>query len=113
MSENYNDPADQLPPDDVDNAPTTSRRVSPDSASMSAADVERVVDVTNETAGNENIAGARVPDASGAADPNDEVPVPLAMWPSEIDERAQVVEALRGNAPPPRTDTQVDPAAEI
>lgn len=43
-------------------------------------------------------------------DPNDEVPVPLAMWPSELDERAQVVEALRGNGPPPRTDTQVDPA---
>jgi hypothetical protein len=47
----------------------------------------------------------------GASDPNDEIPVPIAMWPSEIDERAQVVEALRGNAPPPRTDTQVDPKA--
>lgn len=52
-----------------------------------------------------------VPDASIGAplDPNDEVPVPGAMWPSELDERAQVVEALRGNGPPPRTDTQVDP----
>ena len=47
---------------------------------------------------------------TGPTDPNDEIPVPVAMWPSEIDERAQVVEALRGNAPPPRTDTQVDPA---
>lgn len=28
-------------------------------------------------------------------DPNDEVPVPIAMSPAEIDERAQVVEALR------------------
>ncbi len=42
-------------------------------------------------------------------DPNDEIPVPIAMWPSEIDERGQVVEALRGHGPPPRTDTQVDP----
>ena len=28
-------------------------------------------------------------------DPNDEIPVPIAMFPSEIDERAQVVETLR------------------
>ncbi|HEY4218572.1 MAG TPA: hypothetical protein VGM67_15635 [Gemmatimonadaceae bacterium] len=48
-------------------------------------------------------------DASGTPDPNDEVPVPIAMWPAEIDERAQVVDALRGKGPPPRTDTQVDP----
>jgi len=40
------------------------------------------------------------------ADPNDEVPVPIAMSPAEIDERAQVVEALRGNAPPPRIDDE-------
>jgi hypothetical protein len=32
---------------------------------------------------------------SGAADPADQVPVPGAMSPAEIDERAQVVEALR------------------
>lgn len=51
-------------------------------------------------------------DMSGQTDPNDEVPVPIAMWPSEIDERAQVVEALRGNGPPPRTDTQVDPVTD-
>jgi hypothetical protein len=49
-------------------------------------------------------------DANAPADPNDEIPVPTAMWPSEVDERAQVVEALRGNGPPPRTDSQVDPA---
>lgn len=47
--------------------------------------------------------------AESTPDPNDEVPVPIAMWPSELDERAQVVEALRGNAPAPRTDTQIDP----
>jgi len=45
------------------------------------------------------------------ADPNDEIPVPIAMEPGEIDERAQVVEALRGKGPPPRTDTQIDPSA--
>lgn len=28
-------------------------------------------------------------------DPNDEIPVPIAMFPSEVDERAQVVETLR------------------
>ena len=32
---------------------------------------------------------------SATPDPNDEIPVPIAMYPSEIDERAQVVEALR------------------
>jgi hypothetical protein len=42
-------------------------------------------------------------------DPNDEIPVPIAMEPGEIDERAQVVEALRGKGPPPRTDTQINP----
>lgn len=51
--------------------------------------------------------------AAGSVDPNDEVPVPQAMWPSEIDERAQVVEALRGKGPVPRTDTQVDPPASL
>jgi len=29
------------------------------------------------------------------SDPNDEVPVPIAMSPAEVDERAQAVEALR------------------
>ena len=33
--------------------------------------------------------------SSTANDPADEVPVPPAMSPAEIDERAQVVEALR------------------
>ena len=32
---------------------------------------------------------------SPSRDPNDEIPVPIAMYPAEIDERAQVVEALR------------------
>jgi len=35
------------------------------------------------------------PAQSATPDPNDEIPVPLAMFPSEVDERAQVVETLR------------------
>jgi hypothetical protein len=33
--------------------------------------------------------------ATSLPDPNDEVPVPIVMSPAEVDERAQVVEALR------------------
>ena len=41
-------------------------------------------------------ATARAADAPPErVDPNDEVPVPIAMSPAEVDERAQVVEALR------------------
>jgi len=47
-------------------------------------------------------------DAS-APDPNDEVPVPIAMSPSEVDERAQAVEALRDTTPSRSVD---DPAAD-
>ncbi|HEY4138293.1 MAG TPA: hypothetical protein VGN65_07565 [Casimicrobiaceae bacterium] len=32
---------------------------------------------------------------AGQADPADEVPVPIAMSPAEIDERAQAVDAVR------------------
>ena len=35
------------------------------------------------------------------SDPNDEVPVPIAMSPAEVDERAQAVEAM-GQVPPSR-----------
>lgn len=35
------------------------------------------------------------PAQSATPDPNDEIPVPLTMFPSEVDERAQVVETLR------------------
>jgi hypothetical protein len=47
---------------------------------------------------------------SGAAsvDPNDEIPVPVAMSPAEIDERAQAVEALRGRAEPRQDDAPLD-----
>lgn len=37
--------------------------------------------------------------AAAAVDPNDVVPVPGAMSPAEVDERAQVVEALREGTP--------------
>lgn len=37
--------------------------------------------------------------ASPTSDPADEVPVPPAMSPAEIDERAQAVEAVRGSNP--------------
>lgn len=40
--------------------------------------------------------GAASPASDPATDPADEVPVPPAMSPAEVDERAQVVEALRG-----------------
>jgi len=43
-------------------------------------------------------------------DPNDEVPVPIVMSPAEVDERAQVVEALREEegipTPPEQGDQQ-------
>jgi len=42
--------------------------------------------------------------ASDTPDPNDEIPVPIAMYPSEIDERAQVVEKLREEANANRDD---------
>ena len=43
-------------------------------------------------------------EASTTPDPNDEIPVPIAMYPSEIDERAQVVEALREEGNTNRAD---------
>ena len=46
--------------------------------------------------------------ASAAPDPNDEIPVPIAMWPSEIDERAQVVESLREDRGIEATDASAD-----
>jgi hypothetical protein len=47
--------------------------------------------------------------AADMTDPADEVPVPGAMSPAEIDERAQVVEALR-NEREPRERKPVDDA---
>jgi hypothetical protein len=42
------------------------------------------------------IAEGGLADGSSVADPADEIPVPVAMSPAEIDERAQAVEAVRG-----------------
>ena len=42
--------------------------------------------------------------ASATPDPNDEVPVPIAMYPAEIDERAKVVETLREEGNTNRAD---------
>jgi hypothetical protein len=42
-------------------------------------------------------------------DPNDEIPVPIAMSAAEIDERAQVVEALRGEPAPTDDDELLQP----
>jgi hypothetical protein len=42
-------------------------------------------------------------------DPNDEIPVPIAMFPAEVDERAQVVETLRKRE---RQGEESSPAAE-
>ena len=52
-------------------------------------------------------------DATGDAaslDPNDEIPVPIAMSAAEIDERAQIVEALRGKSAPSLDDeSRIEP----
>jgi len=45
------------------------------------------------------------PRLADTADPADEIPVPVAMSPAEIDERAQAVEAMRANRDlEPRTE---------
>jgi hypothetical protein len=45
------------------------------------------------------------PRVADAADPADEIPVPIAMSPAEVDERAQAVEAVRSNRDlEPRTE---------
>ena len=46
--------------------------------------------------------------AEASADPNDEVPVPIAMSPAEVDERAHVVEQLRHDSPEP-IDREAEP----
>ena len=71
---NANDQDAMLDPEDVNSAPTQ--------ASAGAA---------GNSAGADQSAGDQT-----AVDPNDEIPVPVAMSAAEIDERAQAVEALRG-----------------
>ena len=52
--------------------------------------------------------------ASASPDPNDIVPVPVAMEPAEIDERARVVEALREKKDEAQrhADARVEPERE-
>lgn len=85
--------------------------MSTDSERQQDLPVEQLADST----GTPDSASTDAVSADGAAadaplDPNDEIPVPIAMDPAEIDERAQVVQALRGKGPTPRTDTQIDPS---
>lgn len=60
-------------------------------ASQSSADASSI------GAGDTSVSAAP-PTASGSADPADEIPVPPAMSPAEIDERAQAVQAVRGTS---------------
>ena len=69
---------DFLDPEDVNSAPASASASASESASESAA-----ADPT-------------------AADPAAEVPVPLAMSPAEVDERAKAVDAVRSRGRAPR-----------
>ena len=44
---------------------------------------------------------------------SDEIPVPVAMSPAEIDERAQIVEALRETPKPPPRAADSDADADV
>ena len=48
------------------------------------------------------------PNIAESRDPADEIPVPIAMSAAEIDERAQAVQAQRGN-PAAMTDEELQP----
>jgi hypothetical protein len=71
---NPNDPDAMLDPEDVNSAPT---QVSSNGNSRPAATTQNAA-------------------SQASPDPNDEIPVPIAMSAAEIDERAQAVEAMRG-----------------
>ena len=46
-------------------------------------------------------------------DPADEIPVPIAMSPAEIDERAQAVEAVRDSAPDATSPEEIDTPSRL
>ena len=50
---------------------------------------------------------------SATPDPNDEIPVPIAMYPAEVDERAQVVETLRARERQEGEQPDEPPAADV
>jgi hypothetical protein len=76
-------------------------------------DQEAPVERSEETAESSQIGAAAPP---SLPDPNDEIPVPIAMSPAEVDERAQVVEALREEegipTPPEQADQPADQPAD-
>ena len=72
-------------------------------------DQEAPVERSEETAESSQI-GAAAP--TSLPDPNDEIPVPIAMSPAEVDERAQVVEALREEEGIPTPPEQVGQPAD-
>jgi hypothetical protein len=70
-----------------------------------------MADDTNKDAQNpeldrDNEAIGASPSTPESPDPADEIPVPIAMSPAEIDERAQAVEAVRGRKVDPETGMQ-------
>ena len=50
----------------------------------------------------------QTPQNTSESDPNDEVPVPVAMSAAEVDERAQVVERLRRDQAAEAKDQRLD-----
>jgi hypothetical protein len=60
-------------------------------------DMDRTVPLPTTT---EQRTAVNALDTDLTSDPADEIPVPIAMSPAEIDERAQAVEAVRGSAQP-------------
>jgi hypothetical protein len=81
---NPNDPDAMLDPEDVNSAPTQASLKEDGGAAATSQD------------------GA----SQASADPNDEIPVPIAMSAAEIDERAQAVEAMRGTDATQPADNQ-------
>jgi hypothetical protein len=53
-------------------------------------------------------ASPQAPANTSESDPNDDVPVPVAMSAAEVDERAQVVEQLRRNQAAETNDQRLD-----
>ena len=63
-------------------------------------------DAQNPELDRDNEAIGASPSTPENADPADEIPVPVAMSPAEIDERAQAVEAVRGRKIDPESGMQ-------
>jgi len=71
---------------------------------------DRDLNKQDSTLDPEDVNSTPTSESTGAIpDPNDEVPVPIAMSPAEIDERAQVVESLRDSPTRPGDDQRLTP----